>query len=108
VDVAQVGDVLLAVNEACTNAIEHGHDGDGGQIRVSAAIEDGELRIDIADRGRWRPPAGEDPMRGRGLPLMRALVRDVEVTPGRSGTVVVLRAPVIPARPVRAGSAAFS
>ncbi|WP_174184199.1 ATP-binding protein [Nocardia barduliensis] len=85
-------DVLLAVSEACTNAVEHGHGGDGGVVRLRASISGDELRVTIADSGRWKPPdARADSLRGRGMPLIRALIPQVSVTTGDSGTVVDLR-----------------
>jgi anti-sigma regulatory factor (Ser/Thr protein kinase) len=42
----------------------------------------------VRDEGRWRPPRGSH--RGRGLPLMRALMETVDVEHGDAGTVVVL------------------
>ena len=42
----------------------------------------------VRDRGRWRPPRGSH--RGRGLPLMQALMESVDVEHGDEGTVVVL------------------
>ncbi|MBF6225976.1 ATP-binding protein [Nocardia abscessus] len=85
-------DVLLAVGEACTNAVEHGHRGDGGVVRLRASISGDELRVTIADSGRWKPPDPQaDSMRGRGMPLIRALIPKVSVSTGDSGTVVDLR-----------------
>jgi Histidine kinase-like ATPase domain len=40
----------------------------------------------VTDRGSWREKRDSD--RGRGLDLIRALLDDVEVTPGERGTVV--------------------
>ncbi|MBF6167169.1 ATP-binding protein [Streptomyces gardneri] len=87
-------DVLLAVGEACTNAVEHGHRGDGGVVRLRASIDGDELRVTISDSGRWKPPDphAADSLRGRGMQLIRALIPDVSVTTGDSGTVVDLRA----------------
>ena len=42
----------------------------------------------VRDHGRWRPPRGSH--RGRGLPLMRALMERVDVEHSDDGTVVVL------------------
>ncbi len=85
-------DVLLAVSEACTNAVEHGHRGDGGVVRLRASISGDELRVTIADSGRWKPPDQRaDSLRGRGMPLIRALIPEVDITTGDSGTVVDLR-----------------
>ncbi|MFC9437725.1 ATP-binding protein [Nocardia sp. NPDC057030] len=82
-------DVVLAVSEACTNAVEHGHRGDGGEIRLRVWIQDDRLRVTVADTGRWQPPAAPaNTYRGRGLPVMEALMDSVTITPGSSGTVV--------------------
>ncbi|MBF6074196.1 ATP-binding protein [Nocardia beijingensis] len=87
-------DVLLAVGEACTNAVEHGHHGDGGVVRLRASIDGDQLRVTIADSGRWKKPDPQaDPLRGRGMPLIRALIPEVTVTTGDTGTVVDLRTP---------------
>ncbi|WP_280395107.1 ATP-binding protein [Nocardia brasiliensis] len=82
-------DVVLAVGEACTNAVEHGHRGDGGTIRLRALIEANVLRVTVRDTGCWRPPM-DDPasFRGHGVAMMRALMDSVRVCPGDSGTVV--------------------
>ncbi|MET8773631.1 ATP-binding protein [Nocardia sp. NPDC050713] len=88
-------DVLLAVGEACTNAVEHGHRGDGGTVRVRAACTGAELNVTVADHGRWKPP---DPqtrsVRGRGLAIIRAVIPDVAVTTGEGGTTVAMRLPL--------------
>ncbi|MGW4716600.1 ATP-binding protein [Nocardia sp. NPDC004260] len=87
-------DVLLAVGEACTNAVEHGHQGDGGVVRLRASIDGDELRVTISDSGRWKQPDPQaDSLRGRGMPLIRALIPEVTVTAGDTGTVVDLRTP---------------
>ncbi|MFI5539308.1 ATP-binding protein [Nocardia sp. NPDC051900] len=87
-------DVLLAVGEACTNAVEHGHQGDGGVVRLRASLDGGELRVTISDSGRWKQPDPQaDSLRGRGMPLIRALIPEVTVTAGDTGTVVDLRTP---------------
>ncbi|MEU6827090.1 ATP-binding protein [Nocardia beijingensis] len=87
-------DVLLAVGEACTNAVEHGHHGDGGVVRLRASIDGDQLRVTISDSGRWKKPDTQaDSLRGRGMPLIRALIPEVTVTTGDTGTVVDLRTP---------------
>jgi anti-sigma regulatory factor (Ser/Thr protein kinase) len=82
-------DVLLAIAEACNNAVEHAYDHDRGRIQLHVD-EDGEvLRATLRDEGRWRP-GGQDDDRGRGLLIMHALmqVTDIKRTPG--GTEVLL------------------
>ena len=47
------------------------------------------MLITVRDFGGWREPRGSD--RGRGLPLMKALMDSVEVDPSSDGTTVQLR-----------------
>jgi serine phosphatase RsbU (regulator of sigma subunit)/anti-sigma regulatory factor (Ser/Thr protein kinase)/PAS domain-containing protein len=90
----ELGDVLLACGEACANAVEHAYRGSGvtaGELTVEVALNAGrELRLRVADTGTWRSvPAPGD--RGRGLPLMRAVMDAVDVARGEDGTVVTMR-----------------
>ena len=78
---AEIDEITMAVNEAVQNAIEHGHHrrATPGRRRARAPAED-ELRITIADEGKWSASKSRD--RGRGLPLIRALMDDVTVDAG--------------------------
>ncbi|MFC7272860.1 SpoIIE family protein phosphatase [Paractinoplanes rhizophilus] len=86
--------VLVAAGEACANAIEHGHRHlPLGRIRMRATATADDVRLTIADGGRWKTPRpGDNPHRGRGLMLMRALMTEVTVTTGAAGTIVDLQA----------------
>ncbi|MFF0487828.1 ATP-binding protein [Nocardia sp. NPDC004068] len=89
-------DLVLAVSEACSNAVEHGYRGEGGMVRLHVSAEETELRITISDAGRWKSRAeAPDPTRGRGLDLIRALVPAARITGGADGTVVDLRVSLI-------------
>ena len=93
-------DVVLAVNEALTNAVEFGRaPGPGrGGIAFSAAYDDDThiLIVTVTDGGRWRlaaaPPtaAGGQPRRGRGIPLMRSLTDELRIDTSERGTEVAL------------------
>ena len=63
----------LAVDEACTNVIEHGYDGeDRGQIEISCKAYPGELTIIIQDfAARFDPTSVSEPERGASLEEMR-------------------------------------
>jgi serine phosphatase RsbU (regulator of sigma subunit)/anti-sigma regulatory factor (Ser/Thr protein kinase) len=87
-------DIAMACNEAAANAIEHAYREEGSApavVEVAARCEpDGALEVSVRDRGRWRRiPAPGD--RGRGLPLMRAVMERVDVSTGSEGTVVTMR-----------------
>jgi anti-sigma regulatory factor (Ser/Thr protein kinase) len=85
-----VQDVLVATGEAIANAIEHGHrDRPGEQVRLRAVSTANQLRLTVTDSGRWRAtPPGDRGLRGHGIGLMRALMQDVTIEPGPSGTTV--------------------
>ncbi len=85
----QRADTILAVSEACNNAIEHGYRQGAGTIRITLEHRAGALRIAIEDDGTWRPPI-TDPTRGRGMTIMEGTMDSVIVTPGETGTRVDL------------------
>jgi anti-sigma regulatory factor (Ser/Thr protein kinase) len=83
----------FAVNEAVSNAIEHGHPSPDGTIRMHVGEEDGALVFEVEDHGTFAPGrAAIDPLRerGRGLAFMAATVDEVDVRRGANGTVVRL------------------
>jgi serine/threonine-protein kinase RsbW len=90
-----VSDILLAVSEACANAVRHG--GPANRYEVTAAIDDGRCELRIIDRGPGlvtvpeHYPAG-DTENGRGILIMQSVVDEIsfDITPGR-GTTVRLR-----------------
>jgi PAS domain S-box-containing protein len=85
-------DALVAAGEAVANAIEHGHrDLPGSQIRLQATVTANLLRITVADTGHWLAPGSERiPYRGKGIPLMRALMDNVSIDAGQAGTTVTM------------------
>jgi anti-sigma regulatory factor (Ser/Thr protein kinase)/putative methionine-R-sulfoxide reductase with GAF domain len=82
-------DLLLAVGEACTNAVEHAYGPAGGDVHLRLELLDGQVVITVRDNGHWRPARGKN--RGRGLTLMRKCGDDVEVDRSDEGTTVVIR-----------------
>jgi serine/threonine-protein kinase RsbW len=100
---SSVGDteaLVLAVNEAVANAIEHGYRETSGMVEVRGDSDGDLVEITIADRGSWREEE-PDHARGRGMSLMRTLVDEVEVRPSAAGTTVVLRHTLEDGRPTR-------
>jgi len=81
--------IKVACGEACANAIEHAYRPGDAAFRIEASREDSEVLIVVRDFGGWREPRGTD--RGRGLPLMEALMDSVHVDPSSEGTTVQLR-----------------
>jgi PAS domain S-box-containing protein len=85
----QAGDIVLVVNEACTNCVEHAYRGHSvGTMRVEADSVDGEIRALISDRGSWKPPAADPGHGGRGLLLIREIGDWVEVDSTPTGTTI--------------------
>ena len=79
-------DILLAVWEAATNAVEHGSR-DGGTVTVSASIVGDRVLIEVVDDGRWQEPRRRE-NRGLGLRVIRSLMTDVELAHSDRGTQV--------------------
>jgi serine/threonine-protein kinase RsbW len=94
---ADISDITLAVGEAFNNAAEHGHVA-AGVFDVSCAYENGELVVEITDRGSGFDPRGKgecvDPdnlgMRGLGIFIMRSLMDDICFATKSTGTSVRL------------------
>ncbi|HWI08111.1 MAG TPA: SpoIIE family protein phosphatase [Solirubrobacteraceae bacterium] len=87
---SETGDVLIAVGEACANAIEHAGAAPGSAIDVRARLVGREVVLRVSDRGSWRPPRPQLE-RGHGLRLMRVLMDDIDIVSGVLGTHVELR-----------------
>jgi len=99
----RIDDLKIAVSEACTNAIE-AHDALDTEERVvvECSADESHLEVRIEDRGTGfdvsnlpeHPPV-TDPERlkferGLGIPLIRALVDEVEFSSSDDGTAVRL------------------
>ena len=81
-------DAVLAVSEACNNAIEHAYREGAGTIALCLEVVDGVLRMQVEDRGLWRLDGDRSIERGRGLPIMRGVMDSVQIERGSNGTRV--------------------
>jgi anti-sigma regulatory factor (Ser/Thr protein kinase) len=84
-------DVKLAVSEAVTNAIRHGSRSPDDSVRILATEESGALVFEVVDSGTFVPRVvrrGDLPEGGRGLEFMRVLMDEVDLRPGRQGTLL--------------------
>jgi anti-sigma regulatory factor (Ser/Thr protein kinase) len=90
-------EVMLAVSEACNNAVEHAYEGVHGVLRVCAEVQSGRLEVIVEDRGRWRD-VEPNPDGGRGMLLIERLMDSVEFQSDHGGTRVVLQKRVPDAR----------
>lgn len=85
-------ELVLAVYEAMANSVEHAYaDPTSGEVDLHAArTVDGAVVVTVSDRGTWKPPQESDGIRGRGIPLMKALADDTTITSVDSGTTVTM------------------
>lgn len=88
-------DILVAVSEACTNAVRHADT--ATRYEVVASIDENVCVVKVTDAGKGFDLSAQtgpaaDSESGRGIKLMRSLVDDVdfESAPG-AGTVVYLQ-----------------
>jgi serine/threonine-protein kinase RsbW len=80
------GDLMLALNEACANAVEHARVGADYRVTITAdahrcAIEIVDCGVGLADAGPDRrdvPPAS---LRGRGMAIIRACTDSLDLAP---------------------------
>ena len=94
-------DVILALDEACTNVIRHAFPGTAeGEYHVSAVVGGGEVRITVEDHGVGFDPARLDAdwvepeaTSGRGLSIIQSVMSSVDVSPtdDEGGTRLVMR-----------------
>jgi serine phosphatase RsbU (regulator of sigma subunit)/anti-sigma regulatory factor (Ser/Thr protein kinase) len=85
----ELHDVTMAANEAIQNAMEHAHALKRTAVDVALARDAGAIEVAVSDHGAWKEP--RESVRGRGLPLMRALMDEVDIEPASGGTTVTLR-----------------
>lgn len=92
----QIRDILLSVNEALANCVDHAYRDrerpDTMTIRGDHQRSTGCLSLCITDHGTWCPPEPASPLgrRGRGITLMHALAANCTVNGRPDGTVVCL------------------
>jgi serine/threonine-protein kinase RsbW len=88
-------DLMLATTEAFANAVEHGSEcGKEGGILLQLERSDDGLCVEVRDCGSFhvsRPPDDLEETRGRGIPLMAAVVDQLELMPGGRQTRVRFR-----------------
>ncbi len=85
VPVAVSEDVVLAVGEACSNAVEHAYAGRTGEtVVVEAHRTPEQLVLTVRDHGAWRPLV-PDARRNRGLRLIAEVMDDLAVSSASDG-----------------------
>ncbi|WP_166663911.1 ATP-binding protein [Actinophytocola oryzae] len=84
-------DIVLAADEALANSVEHAYrlPAEPGTMDLDIVVHPDFVSVSVIDHGSWKP-ATPDPAsnRGRGLRLIRALARHVDVRPTPHGTTL--------------------
>jgi PAS domain S-box-containing protein len=81
-------DLVLAVGEAVANAVEHAYRGAAGDFILRLSTSEGKIRGEVRDLGTWRE-GRPSPERGRGLAILRATTRRLELNRTSGGTIVI-------------------
>ena len=100
-------ELVLALDEAATNAILYGSRG-GDPVQVAVRVRGDWVEATVVDHGPAQPPppptTDQLSSRGRGLWLLDCLVDEVRVERARLGTRVTLRRRIrSPSRPTGGG-----
>ncbi len=85
----RVSDVVLAVDEAVANAIEHAGLSRSGIVTVQGHVADNVIHLEICDHGTWQEPVA-NAARGRGLLIMNAVMDSVAIVHRRDNTRIVM------------------
>jgi anti-sigma regulatory factor (Ser/Thr protein kinase) len=95
VNPSAAAEVLLAVGEAASNAIEHAVLDTARNVEVEVTVRATHtgLALTVKDNGHWHTPCvnASSAQRGHGSRLMSALVDTVTITPTPQGTTVEMR-----------------
>jgi CheY-like chemotaxis protein/anti-sigma regulatory factor (Ser/Thr protein kinase) len=87
-------DILLAIGEAVTNAIEHGSGGDATKtVSIEAFVRGHTVTATISDTGQWSGDSSASQRnlrRGRGLTMINGLADDVKTSRTPGGTRITL------------------
>ncbi len=89
----EIDDVVLAVGEASSNAVEHGSRSDPDRVvGIEVSISQAVLLAEVSDTGTWQHDAAHSAQlgRGRGLMIMRGIMDDVRITNSQAGTTLTM------------------
>ena len=87
-----LGDMKLALTEACTNSVRHAYEGGNGVVEILYELHPDRLVVEVADEGEgFEPPsdasadAGDLSEGGLGIAIIQALADDLEIGPREGG-----------------------
>jgi len=105
IDEDEVAKIVLAVDEACSNVIEHAYQRDATQeVAITVRFDDDALSVTISDTGRGFDPSTAEPKEleeliaerkkgGLGLRLIRTLMDEVhyDMEPGQRNEIQMVK-----------------
>jgi serine/threonine-protein kinase RsbW len=89
-----LGDLKLALTEACTNSVRHAYPGGGGMVEITYELHADRLVVEVADEGAGFEPPGDPSARlegaeleegGLGIAIIEALADELEITERAEG-----------------------
>ena len=61
----ETDNMLIAIGEACSNAVEHAYGARGGTVTLRLELDPPTVMAIVGDNGRWRPPRGRTAVAAR-------------------------------------------
>lgn len=89
-----LGDLKLALTEACTNSVRHAYEDGEGTVEILYSLQPGRLAVEVRDEGPgFTPPDrelgahddGDLSEGGLGIAIIRALTDEFELVEGDRG-----------------------
>jgi serine/threonine-protein kinase RsbW len=81
-----LGDLKLAITEACTNSVRHAYQDPGGAVEIAYVLHPDRIVVEVVDRGGGFDPAApgapqeEDLTEGGlGIAIIRSLMDELEI-----------------------------
>jgi serine/threonine-protein kinase RsbW len=90
-DEETLGDLKLALTEACSNSVRHAYAGGEGTVEIRYVLHSNRLEIEVADDGEGFDPSaereeGDDLVEGGlGIAIIRSIADELEIGAGKGG-----------------------
>jgi serine/threonine-protein kinase RsbW len=89
-----LGDLKLAITEACTNSVRHAYQDPGGAVEIAYVLHSDRIVVEVVDQGGGFSPADPDAALaedlsegGLGIAIIRSLMDELEIgTQGSGGS----------------------
>jgi serine/threonine-protein kinase RsbW len=90
-DEETLGDLKLALTEACSNSVRHAYANGEGTVEIRYVLHSDRLEIEVADNGEGFDPSAEreegDELAegGLGIAIIRSIADELEIGTGEGG-----------------------